>query len=177
MAESVTIARPYAEAVFLVAKEGGALPVWSKRLAFLALVVEDPAMHGVIGNPAFSVAEITRTILSLTDDKDQQLAGFVGELARNERLIVLPEIHSLFEELKSAEEGVHEAVIYSAFPIESPQLDDLTQQLERHFKLRLSPRLVVDETLIGGIKVAVGDQVLDASIRGRLEAMHTLLMN
>ena len=81
------------------------------------------------------------------------------------------------DRLRSADEGVREAFITSAYPLDNAQLKNLMSQLEPHFGSKLQPHVVVDEALIGGIKVAVGDQVLDASVRGKLEAMATALKN
>jgi F-type H+-transporting ATPase subunit delta len=101
----------------------------------------------------------------------------VGILAENERLDVLPQIQEIYEQLKSADEGVEDAVVTSAYPLDDAQLKNLMSQLEAHFGSKLQPRVEVDPALIGGIKVAVGDQVLDASVRGKLDAMATALKN
>jgi len=177
MAESVTVARPYAEAVFRTAKEAGALSAWSERLARLAAVAQDAEMASVIGNPRLSAEQVAQLFVSLADDNDATLGNFIRVLAENRRLVILPEISRLFELAKSQEEGVKEAVVYSAFPIDAAQVSALVQQLESHFGSRLTAQVVVDESLIGGVCVAVGDRVLDASVRGKLNAMATALNN
>ena len=178
MAESVTIARPYAQAVFRLAREKGTLAAWSQRLQRLSAVAQDPDMGSVLDNPKFSAEQITELLVSLSGDAgDGELASFIGVLAANERLAVLAEIHELFEALRSDDAGVREAVVTSAFALDETQLQALTTQLEAHFGSRLSPRVEVDPALIGGITVTVGDQVLDASVRGKLEAMATALKN
>lgn len=177
MAETVTIARPYAEAVFRLAKEGGALGPWSERIKRLAMVAQDKEMAELIGNPKLSAEQVAQLFISLADDNDATLGNFIRVLAENERLSLLPEISGVFETLKSREDGVKEAVIESAFTIDDAQLAALVGQLEGHFNSRLAARVVVDEGLIGGVRVAVGDQVLDASVRGKLEAMATALKN
>lgn len=178
MAESITIARPYAEAVFRLAKESRALTEWSDRLRLLAAVATDAEMAAIVGNPKFSAEEVARLFLAVTDGAGAgELANFIRILADNERLVVLPEISAIYEELKSAEEGIKEALIESAYPIDDAQLKKLTSQLETHFATRLQPRVAVEPSLIGGIKVIVGDQVLDASVRGKLDAMATVLKN
>ena len=178
MAESVTIARPYAQAVFRLASESKELATWSDRLQRLATVAQDPEMDKVIGNPKFSAKQIADLFVSLTDEVgNQELASFVGILAENERLGVLTQIQEIYEQLKSADEGVKDAVVTSAYPLDAAQLNNLMSQLESHFGSKLQPHVEVDPALIGGIKVAVGDQVLDASVRGKLEAMATALKN
>ena len=177
MAETVTVARPYAEAAFRAAREAGALGVWSDRLQRLAFVAQDARMAEMIGNPNLSAEQIARLFISLAGDNDAMLGNFIHVLAENERLALLPEISALFEANKSAEEGVKEAVIQTAFPLSDADLKALLPQLEAHFKTRLTPAVVVDAALIGGVRVLVGDQVLDASVRGKLETLAAALKN
>lgn len=182
MAESVTIARPYAQAVFRLALESRSLAAWSDRLQRLAAIAQDPEMALVVGNPKFSAQQVADLFVSLSGESDnspgkQQLVSFIGLLAQNERLDVLTQIQEIYEQLKSAEEGVKDAVITSAYPLDDAQLKNLMSQLETHFGSKLQPHVEVDEALIGGVKVAVGDQVLDASVRGKLDAMATALKN
>ena len=178
MAETVTIARPYAQAVFRLALENKSLAAWSDRLQRLAAVAQDAEMTEVVGNPKFSAKQVADLFVSLTGETgNQELATFVGILAENERLDVLTQIQEIYEQLKSAEEGVKDAVVTSAYPLDDAQLKNLMSQLETHFGSKLQPHVEVDPALIGGIKVAVGDQVLDASVRGKLDAMATALKN
>ena len=178
MAESVTIARPYAQAIFRLARENKALTVWSDRLQRLVAIAEDAEMAKVVGNPKFSAGQVADLFVSLSGDAgNQELAAFIGLLAENERLDVLTQIQEIYEQLKSADEGVKDAVITSAYPLDDAQLNNLMSQLESHFGSKLQPHIEVDAALIGGIKVAVGDQVFDASIRGKLDAMATALKN
>ncbi len=178
MAESVTIARPYAQAVFRLARESKALAAWSERLQRLATVAQDAEMTKIVGNPKFSAGQVADLLVSLSGEAgNQELASFVGILAENERLDVLTQIQEIYEQLKSADEGIKDAVITSAYPLDDAQLKNLMSRLESHFGSKLQPRVEVDAALIGGIKVAVGDQVLDASVRGKLDAMATALKN
>ena len=178
MAESVTIARPYAQAIFRLARESKALTVWSDRLQRLVAIAQDAEMAKVVGNPKFSAGQVADLFVSLSGEAgNQELAAFIGLLAENERLDVLTQIQEIYEQLKSADEGVKDAVITSAYPLDDAQLKHLMSQLESHFGSKLQPHVEVDAALIGGIKVAVGDQVFDASIRGKLDAMATALKN
>ncbi len=177
MAELVTIARPYADAVFRIAKESGAQGTWSSRLARLALIAQDGDMATVMGNPRLSAEQVAELLISLSEDNDPTLGSFIRTLAENRRLALLPEISRLFDLAKSQEEGVKEAVVHSAFPIDDAQVAALLQQLEARFATRLTARVVVDPSLIGGVRVAVGDQVLDASVRGKLDSMAVALNN
>ena len=178
MAESVTIARPYAQAVFRLARENGKLEAWSDRLQRLALIALDAEMTKVIGNPKFSAPQVAELFVSLAGESgDAEFARFVATLAENERLAILPEIRDLYEQLKDADAGVKDALITSAYPLDDRQLNDLMRQLEAHFGAKLQPHVEVDPELIGGVKVAVGDQVVDTSVRAKLDAMALALKN
>ena len=177
MAESVTIARPYAEAAFKLAKESGAQGIWSQRLKRLALIAQDGDMATAMGNPRLSTEQVAELFISLSDDNDVILGNFVRTLAENRRLALLPEISGLFQLALSQEEGIQEAVVHSAFPIDDTQVAALLQQLEPRFGTRLTARVVIDTSLIGGVRVTVGDQMLDASVRGKLDAMAVALNN
>ena len=178
MAESVTIARPYAQAVFRLARENKALAAWSNRLQRLVAIAQDPQMTKVVGNPKFSAGQVADLFVSLSGEPDsQELASFIGVLAENERLDVLMQIQEIYEQLKGEDEGVKDALVTSAYPLDDVQLKNLMSQLETHFGSKLQPRVELDAALIGGVKVAVGDQILDASVRGKLDAMATALKN
>lgn len=177
MAELVTIARPYAEAVFRMAQENKALAAWSERLSLLSAIAGDAQMRSCIGNPELSATQKSALFKSLAGQADGAEANLIDVLAKNERLSVLPEIAGLFEALKGAEEGVTEATIHSAFPLDDKQRQDLIADLEARFKTRLTAEVVVDQSLIGGVKIVVGDQVLDTSVRGKLESMGLALKN
>ena len=177
MAESVTISRPYAKAVYRTAKESGAQGTWSQRLQKLALIAQDGDMASVMGNPQLSAEQIANLVISLCEDNDPVLGNFVRTLAENRRLSLLPEISRLFDLAKGQEEGVQEAVVHSAFPIDDSQVAALLKELEARFGTRLNARVAIDPSLIGGVRVAVGDQVLDASVRGKLDGMAVALIN
>lgn len=178
MAELVTIARPYAEAVFRIAKDKGTLAPWSEKLALLSAITQDPQMQNCIGNPGLTIgkkAELVKSLCGETADGDAN--NFIQVLAENERLALLPEIADLYEALKGVEEGIKDAVIYSAFPLDAAQQQKLVVDLETRFKSKLKASIVVDPSLVGGVKVVVGDQVLDLSVRAKLESMATALKN
>lgn len=178
MAELVTIARPYAEAVFRLAKEKQALAAWSDRLSLLSTIAGDAQMRACIGNPELSAAQKSELFKALAGNAmDGDAVNLIETLAENERLALLPEIADLFAVLKGNEEGIKEATIYSAFPLDDAQRQSVIADLEARFKSRLKAEVVVDQSLIGGVKIVVGDQVLDTSVRGKLDAMGSALKN
>ncbi|MDP3538295.1 MAG: F0F1 ATP synthase subunit delta [Azonexus sp.] len=176
MAESVTIARPYAEALFRAAKESGNLAKWAEQVTSLALVAANPEVRLAIGDPNVAAPQLVDLFRSACGTAvDTELANFIQLLSNNDRLGLLPEIGALYESYKRAEEGTKQAEIISAFPIDDNQVKALLPQLEAVFKTRLETSVTVNSALIGGIKVIVGDQMLDASVRGKLDAMATAL--
>ena len=175
MAEEITLARPYAEAAFELARERDALGAWQEALGRLAAVADDPEVRRLIGNPRVSPVQLAQLFVDVGGELDQAQQNFVHTLVENERVELLPEIHALFVRLKNRHEGVRRAHVASAFPLDEAALKALMAQLEPRFQCRLEPSVSVDPELIGGVKVTVGDEVIDASVRGKLEAMATAL--
>ena len=176
MAELATIARPYAEAAFGYARQRGELDKWSETLALLASVYDDPQFQEAIAGPTVTSADIEKLMLTVCGERiDGQARNLIQLLVRNGRLSVLSEIRSLFEQLKSEDEGVLEANIASAYPLQDQQLEQIVAMLAKRYNKKISPTVGVDSELIGGIKVQVGDKVWDASVRGRLQEMAAAL--
>jgi F-type H+-transporting ATPase subunit delta len=176
MAETRTIARPYAEAVFKLAKTSGSLPVWSEMLQLLAAIAMDEQIKVLIGNPKVPPKRLGELLLGICGDKlTDEGRNFVLLLAENGRIEVLPEVSEMFEQLKTRHDGVLDAKVTSAFAMSDAQLKDLVTDLEARFKRKIEAKVSIDPELIGGVKVEVGDEVLDASVRAKLEAMAVAL--
>jgi F-type H+-transporting ATPase subunit delta len=176
MAEVATIARPYAEAVFRLAESSGALAEWSRALAAIAPVAAHPDVQASIADPNLGAEPLYGLLMALTKaDLPKEAQHFVRLLIANDRLTLLPEIHRLYEELKHEREGIVEAKIASAFPLDDTQLKNLVAGLERRFKRQVQPQVAVDPQLIGGVRIAVGDEVIDGSVRGKLADMAAVL--
>lgn len=172
MAEAITVARPYAEAVFKLAMTGKSLSQWSKILKLAAEIAENERVRSLIGNPLISVKQLSELILEIGGRKfNQEARNLITLMIENKRVQVLPQVSFLFEQLKANHEGALDAKIVSAFELEDGQLSKLVSELEQKFKRKIEAKVSVDPDLIGGIKVEIGDEVLDASVRGKLEAM------
>jgi len=172
MAEPTTIARPYAEAAFDIARADNALPVWSSMLRYASAVVTDPAMARALDNPKLAAGDKESLLLSVCGDKlDAAGRRFVRVLVEAERVAFLPYIAALFDDLKNEAEGVAMARIDSAFPLTDAQLAELKAALEKRFGKKIEPTVNVDPELVGGARITVGDPVIDASVRAQLQAM------
>lgn len=168
MAESLTIARPYAEAAFKLAHELGQLPSWSDALSRLATVVGTDVARELIGNPNVPADRLAALLADAAGELTPEQRNFVQVLAANERFSVMPEIASQFESLRHAHEGVLEAHVTSAYPLTEQQLGEIVATLESRFGQKVQATVSVDPDLIGGVSIRVGDEVMDASVRGKL---------
>ncbi len=176
MAEPVTIARPYAEAVYKLACENNALAQWSDALANLDAVVGDARVQAIISDPNVSAHQLDGFVLSVIGDKlDDVARNFILVLVQNGRLELTPYIRGVYESLKREHEGTLEANVISALPISDEQVKTLVAALEAKFKRKITAKVEIDPQLIGGVKIVVGDKVIDATVRGRLDAMAAAL--
>ena len=176
MAEPSTVARPYAEAAFKLADEAGALARWSEMLAALAAVAEDGRVRAAVGDPNLSEAQVAGLFISiLAGNLSGDGENFVRVLAANGRLELLPEIRAQFEALKNEREGVVEAEVQSAFALSQAQLRDLVQRLEKKTGRTIRARVEINRDLIAGVRVVLGDKVIDGSARAQLGALETAL--
>lgn len=178
MAETATIARPYAEALFRVASESSAgnLGAWSELVSEMGQVAANADMKAVADDPNVPGDKLAELFVSvLKSPVSDEARRFVQLLVDNGRLTVMPDIAEQFHALKNAREGSSDVEITSAFPLEDGQLNDLVAALERKFGRKLYAQVAVDPSLIGGVSVKVGDEVLDTSVRARLAAMQTAL--
>ena len=176
MAELITLARPYATGLFAHAKENGQLANWSDMLAFIVNVYQDPTMQAALSNPTLTRAGIERMFLGVCGDRIDAVArNLIGLLIRNDRMQALPQVGELFEQLKASEESILEARVETAFPLSDEQLHTLVQKMEARVRRSIRPSVHVTPELIGGVRVQIGDDVWDASVRGQLNSMATAL--
>jgi len=177
MAELATVARPYAEALFRVAQDGD-MAAWSSLVSELAQIGANPDVQAFAANPNLNHAQLADTIASLVKSPlNSEAKNFIAMLAENGRVTLLPEIAAQFHVLKNAREGAADAHIHSAFDISAGQLAQLVATLEKKFGRKLNPTVTVDPSLIGGVRVVVGDEVLDTSVRAKLQQMQVALVS
>lgn len=177
MAEIATIARPYAEALYKAA--GAQAASLSEEVAALAAVAADAQLRQFAENPKVSSEQVFDLVAGLLQGKGVPLStsgrNFLQVVLANGRLAALPEISAQFHALVNASSGVSDARIQSAFPLEGVQLAEVVAALEKRFARKLNASVEVRPELIGGVRVIVGDEVLDTSVKARLEQMKAAL--
>ncbi len=174
MAEIATIARPYAEALYKASlSDLGGTAAWLDELAVIA---SDPQLLQVAGNPRVADAQVFDLITGVAKSALPDMArNFLRTLIDNGRLVALPEIAAQYRALKNAQGGSSDATVYSAFAIDGAAVADLSATLEKRFGRKLNVKVELEPELIGGVRVVVGDEVLDTSIKARLEQMKVAL--
>lgn len=169
MAELMTIARPYAEAVFSLAKEQNTVSTWSEQLANLAAITADNAMQAMMASPSYSQADKVSVYASVMGDNlNDQGKNLLNTMAENGRLPALVDVAETFEVLRAADEKRVRATVISAFDVTDEQKNKLNAALNAKFDAEVEITYEVDATLLCGIKVKVGDWALDGSALSQL---------
>ena len=172
MAEISTIARPYAQAVFDLAKEQSKLQAWSDTLSLLSHVVEDEAVKSVINDSKLLDTDKEKLILDICKKNiNKEGENFVKLLIENKRLLILPFISKAFENLKANEEGSVTANIVVATKITKKETDEIIKNLEKKLNKKIEATVEIDQSILGGSVITVGDTVIDASVKGQLESL------
>jgi F-type H+-transporting ATPase subunit delta len=171
-----TIARPYAEAAFAVAKAQDALEPWAEALQLLGAIAGDPRFGSIVGNPNVRREQLCELMLAVAaEGTNTNLptgpANLVKLLAANDRLPALPEIARLYDQRKTAEQGIRRVMVRSAFPLDDRECQGLIESLKAHFNAEVELSVETDESLIGGVEIRADDLVIDSSIRGKLQQL------
>ena len=173
MSQALTLARPYARAAFMIARDAGALAAWSQALGFAARVAADPQATALLGHPALTRAQAVG--LLAPDDASPEFRDFLALLADNRRLALLPEIAGLYEEQRAEAERVVRARVTSAAALPADELEGIKAALRKRFGREVEIEEAIDESLIGGAVIAAGDVVIDGSLRGKLARLQSAL--
>ncbi len=176
--EATTIARPYAEAVFALAKEDSMLDQWSEMLDYVVSLMQDSTMQRLVNEPGQIKSQIAELIIDIGDGKlTSKEQNLVRLLAENERLEIVSGIAQRYEVLKNRERGVLDVDVTSAFPLDEAQQQSIAAVLKS--KLGRDIRITSSEepALIGGVLIHAGDLVIDSSVQGQLNKLANELEN
>ncbi len=172
MAELATLARPYANAIFEVAKQDRLLDQWSRSLAFLAAAASEESVAAVLESPAVTDEQKAHTLAEVcgaeVSDKGRAL---VAVLARNNRLPLIEEIREQFDSLRAEEERTLDVEVVTAFELTETERQQLTESLKRRFDRDIQLTSTLDSSLVGGAIIRAGDTVIDGSVRGKLDKL------
>lgn len=172
MSEFQTIARPYAQAVFDLARTGGNYEDWSQALAWVSVIAADDQVQDLAQNPRVDDAELVTLFEDIAGDQlFDQARNFLKLVVANDRIFALPSIATQFEAKRAEAEGTIEAELISAQEVTDAQRTALAQSLARKLGREVSLRVVEEPDLIGGAVLRAGDMVIDASVKGRLQKL------
>lgn len=172
MSEQVTLARPYARAVFELAQAENAVDRWKRAVETLAALTVMPEVQAVIGDPRLPPMVQAQILIDAAGDMfDAEAANLVRVLAENRRLDVAPELAAHFEALADEAAGTVEAEAVSAYPLAEAQRKQLIDALKRRLGKNVNLHTREDPELLGGVIVRAGDLVIDGSLKGRLGQM------
>ncbi len=182
MIEFATVARPYAKALYELAEEKAQTQSWLDGLAQLAWLVEQPKMSGLLQDSSSDAEQKAMDIIRLMDGveavKSTEFKNFICVVAQEKRLMALPEIFNHYKLLVLQKDQAKQAIIYTAYDVASEgQGAKIVSDLEQRFNVRLQATFKTDPELIGGVKVVMGDQILDLSVQGKLQQLYTTMMN
>lgn len=184
-ADNHTLARPYAEAAFEVARADGTLDGWAASLDAARALLADGRVAEYLGNPSLSEARQLEFLTGLFGQagaplfagQDRKGTNFLKLLLEYDRVAVLPEIATHFEALKDAVENTIDVTVRSATELSARERSEFVQALEKRFGRRVEIATEIDENLIGGAVIRAGDVVIDGSLRARLEGLANALVN
>jgi F-type H+-transporting ATPase subunit delta len=169
MAELSTLARPYAKAAFEFARDNDALAQWSETLNLAAQITQQQQVAQLLSSPSLTSGQMAETFGGLLgDDLTTKAANFIGALAMNKRLLLLPYISEQFQALKAQQEQTVNVEVTSAFELSEAEAAQLTKALSANLSREVNLSSTVDTNLIGGVVVRAGDMVIDGSVRNKL---------
>ncbi|AJC50162.1 F0F1 ATP synthase subunit delta [Coxiella endosymbiont of Amblyomma americanum] len=171
-----TLSRPYAQALFIEAKESRQLNFWLKTLHVLSILIEHRSIIAIVRNPSIPNEKVKNILLKLLSEikleadslLEEKLGNFLRLLINKRKLILLPSITLLYKNLLNSSRKILEATVVSAILLNNNQKNNIKKKLEKRFNTRIKLKTAIDESLVGGGVIYVGDWVMDGSIKGKI---------
>ena len=177
MSDKNTIARPYARAIFQIAKEAQQLPLWAKFLENLEIIALNKDFNNLVENPSFQKGLVMEVALdSLADAPTKEQENFIGLLLSGKRMGIFPEIRDIFELLRKADSGVTTAEVHTPYELSDDETKVIEAEVSKKFGGNCLLKVLISPDLIGGVMIKVGDAVVDFSVKGRLRAFEQQLV-
>ena len=178
MAEYLTQSRPYAEAIFEIAEQDNSVDSWMKDLALISTSFQENLIQALIDTPDISQREKAEKFVSIFEGEvSAKTINFLKTLGQANRLKILDNIILNFLELVAKKRNQKNVVVSSAFELESDQLEKIKLAMQKRLGADIIITSAVDKTLIGGMKISYEDQVIDLSLKNKLESLKTQLRN
>lgn len=172
MSETKTIARPYAVATWRHAQAQGKIDLWADMLDFMAAVITDKAITGIVADPRVGTHTLSQLMLDIYGGRiNDTAAAFVKLLVKNGKLSLMPEIAEVFSELKADAGGVINAILVTAYPVNAKLEQALARAMQKKLDREVTFSVEQDKSLIGGVIIRAGDMVIDASVRGQIKVL------
>lgn len=178
MADAYTIARPYAEAIYEMAKDSESFSEWEETLSLLASIAGDEQMARLLNNPRLEETRKQQLFHQIIGDYlSESGERLLNTLFTNNRVSFLPDILAIYRDLRRSAEGEVHAVLTSAFELSEEQEQDIIERLEKRLGRKVTIEKQVDESLLAGLVIRAGDWVIDGSVRGGLQQLRNRLQS
>ena len=171
MTDSVTFARPYAEAAHKIASETNAVKAWLKNLAILSATIKDAKVKAILASPSVNEKDKINFLKEMVNKTSKDFITFLEILLENKKIYYIDSIAELFHEMVLADDEILIANVETAYPLSSEQKDKLSKKLQKEHSKKIMIEESVNKSLIAGIKIHVNNQVIDHSIKFRINAM------
>ncbi|MCG5530284.1 F0F1 ATP synthase subunit delta [Halorhodospira halochloris] len=176
MAERSTLARPYARAVFELARDSTERKKWAEGLSALATLVQDQQLQPLLDHPSISASQLAGIVTEALGELSEQEKNFVHLLAENRRLGLADEVYRIYETLRAEAENRISVEVVTAKALEDEQQKRLSEALRQRVGKEIELRTRVDESLIGGAVIKAGDTTIDGSVKGKLARLSSALV-
>lgn len=171
MTDSVTFARPYAEAAHKIASETNAVKAWLKNLAILSATIKDAKVKAILASPSVNEKDKISFLKEMVSKTSKDFTTFLEILLENKKIYYIDSIAELFHEMVLADDEILIATVETAYPLSGEQKDKLSKKLQKEHSKKIMIEESVNKSLIAGIKIHVNNQVIDHSIKFRINAM------
>ncbi|MBF0264464.1 MAG: F0F1 ATP synthase subunit delta [Gammaproteobacteria bacterium] len=181
MAEKQTLSRPYAKAIFDMAVQDSEEQLWVERLELLTQIVINESIHELVNNSESGEDKILELLFSLAEEisktaLDDKSKNLIKILAANKKITIIPTITEMYLELFKDSQGILEAEVSSAFSINDEQKKSIIDALTKKYNREVTVNIVIDESLVAGIIIRIGDEVIDGSVNTRLKTLARTLL-